>query len=86
MTKDAATPKARKARSSKGDAARNKASKFVNSLIQTQRKLAALSPSLNEEQRSTIFSVLDAELEKTFAILQNPPAPAPPEAEFVLPA
>lgn len=86
MTKETATPKARKARSTRGDAARNKAGKFTNTLIRTQRSLAALCGSLNEEQRNAIFAALDAEFEKTFSALQNPPPPAPVEAEFVLPA
>ena len=86
MTKDTATPKVRKTRSTKGDAARNKAAKFTNTLIRTQRSLSAMTGLLNEEQRNAIFAALDAEFEKTFAALQQPVAPPVPEAEFVLPA
>lgn len=86
MPKETAAPKVRKARSTKNDAARNKAAKFTNASIRAQRHIAALAGSLTEEQRNAVFTALDAESEKLFAALQNPPTPAPAEAEFVLPA
>jgi hypothetical protein len=87
MTKEtAATPKARKARSTKADAARTKGSKLTNISIRAFRSIAAIAGSLNEEQRNAIFTALDAEQERLFSALQNPPPPPPAEAEFVLPA